>query len=165
MLLHCHQEPLLHLALKVLNIKKNDIVFCSDLTFVSSANAIKYLNAVPVFIDSDKCSWNMCPKALDKAFKKYSPKAVIITDLYGQSANYEALIDICKKNNAYIVEDAAESLGGEYLDRKCGSFGDVSVLSFNGNKIITTSGGGMLLSNNKKYIQDAKNFPHNLEKV
>ena len=146
----------LHLALKVLGIKKGDYIFCSDLTFVASANAIKYLDAIPIFIDSDYLSWNMCPKSLKKAFKTFSPQAVIVTDLYGQSANYDEIIQICKQKRVPIIEDSAESLGAEYLNRKCGSFGDISILSFNGNKIITTSGGGMILSNNEDYISKAK---------
>ena len=98
----------------------------------------------------------MCAKSLNKAFKQYSPKAVIITNLYGQSANYNELIEICDKNNTPIIEDSAESLGAEYNNRKCGSFGTLSILSFNGNKIITTSGGGMILSNNEDLILKAK---------
>ncbi len=146
----------LHLALKILGVKKGDHVFCSDLTFIASANAIRYLDAIPVFIDAEPASWNMCPKALLKAFDSYSPKAVIVTDLYGQSANYENLSEICNAHKIQLIEDAAESLGAEFQGRKCGSFGDMAILSFNGNKIITTSGGGMLLSNNKNYIEEAK---------
>ena len=146
----------LHLALKIIGVKSGDYVFCSDLTFVATVNAIKYLNAKPVFIDSEESSWNMCPKSLDIAFKKHKPKAIIVTDIYGQSADYNSISEICKNYKTPIIEDAAESLGGEYNDRKCGSFGEISILSFNGNKIITTSGGGMLLSNNKDYITEAK---------
>ena len=146
----------LHLALKLVGVKKGDYVFCSDLTFVATVNAIKYLDAKPVFIDSEKSSWNMCPKSLEMAFDKYNPKAIIVTDLYGQSADYNSISKICDNFNTPIIEDAAESLGAEYSNRKCGSFGDMSILSFNGNKIITTSGGGMLLSNNKDYIKKAK---------
>ena len=148
----------LHLALKVLGISRGDSVFCSDLTFVASANAVKYVKAKPIFIDSDLATWNMCSKALEKAFTIYSPKAVIVTDLYGQSANYNDLIEICKKYNTPIIEDSAESLGAEYEGKKCGSFGDISILSFNGNKIITTSSGGMLLSDNETYIKKAKKY-------
>ena len=117
--------------------KKNDFVFCSDLTFVASANVIKYVGAEPIFIDSEFKSWNMCPEALEKAFSRYIPKAVIITDIYGQSANYNKLLEICNKYNVPIVEDAAESLGAEYKKKKCGSFGVLSILSFNGNKILS----------------------------
>ena len=146
----------LHLALIVLGVNKGDIVFCSDLTFIASANAINYIGAQPVFIDSDLSSWNMCAKSLDKAFKTYLPKAVIVTDIYGQSANYKDLIDVCGKYRVPIIEDSAESLGAEYYKQKCGSFGEISIISFNGNKIITTSGGGMILSNNEDYIKRAK---------
>ena len=146
----------LHLSLNILGVKKNDYVFCSDLTFVASANAISYLGAIPIFIDSEEKSWNMCPDSLEEAFKKFSPKAVIVTDLYGQSADYYEILNICKRYNVPIIEDAAESLGASYGEKKCGSFGEMAILSFNGNKIITTSGGGMLLSNNQKYIKKAR---------
>ena len=146
----------LHLALKIIGVKNGDYVFCSDLTFVATVNAIKYLDAKPIFIDSEESSWNMCPKSLDMAFKKHRPKAIIVTDLYGQSADYNSISEICKNYKTPIIEDAAESLGGEYNDRKCGSFGEISILSFNGNKIITTSGGGMLLSNNEAHVTNAK---------
>ena len=146
----------LHLALDVLGVEEGDFVFCSDFTFVASANAIKYVNAIPIFIDSNLTSWNMCPKSLEKAFESYSPKAVIITDIYGLSAEYNELIKICDKHNTPIIEDSAESLGAEYSGKKCGSFGDISILSFNGNKIITTSSGGMILSDNEYYVNKAK---------
>jgi pyridoxal phosphate-dependent aminotransferase EpsN len=146
----------LHLALKTLGVNQGDYVFCSDLTFVASANAICYLGAIPVFIDSEESSWNMCPKSLDLAFNKYLPKAVLVTDLYGQSANYNSIQNICDKYHVPIIEDAAESLGANYNQQKCGSFGDMAIISFNGNKIITNSGGGMLLSNNKDFIDEAK---------
>ena len=146
----------LHLGLKIIGVKSGDYVFCSDLTFVATVNAIKYLDAKPIFIDSEESSWNMCPKSLEMAFDKYNPKAVIVTDLYGQSADYYSISEICNNYKTPIIEDAAESLGAEYKNRKCGSFGEISILSFNGNKIITTSGGGMLLSNNKDYITEAK---------
>ena len=146
----------LHLSLNILGVKKNDYVFCSDLTFVASANAISYLGAIPIFIDSEEKSWNMCPESLEEAFKKFSPKAVIVTDLYGQSADYYEILNICNRYNVPIIEDAAESLGASYGEKKCGSFGEMAILSFNGNKIITTSGGGMLLSNNKNYIKKAR---------
>ena len=146
----------LHLALKIIGVKDKDVVLCSDLTFVATVNAIKYLDAKPIFIDSEKSSWNMCPESLQMAFSKYDPKAIIVTDLYGQSADYDSISEICNNSQTPIIEDAAESLGAEYNNRKCGSFGDMSILSFNGNKIITTSGGGMLLSNNEDYINQAK---------
>ncbi len=148
----------LHLALKILDVNEEDFVFCSDLTFVASANAIRYLGATPVFIDAEESSWNMCPKALVKAFKSYMPKAVVVTDLYGQSADYDSIIEICEKFKVPLIEDAAESLGAKFHGQQCGSFGNMAILSFNGNKIITTSCGGMLLSNHKQHIEKAKNI-------
>ena len=146
----------LHLALEMLGVQKGDHVFCSDLTFVASANAIRYLNAIPVFIDAEPTSWNMSPSALEKAFESVLPKAVIVTDIYGQSADYKLIAEICDKHQTPIIEDAAESLGAEYNRKKCGSFGEMAILSFNGNKIITTSGGGMLLSDRSEFVLEAK---------
>ena len=146
----------LHLALEMLGVKKGDHVFCSDLTFVASANAIRYLNAIPVFIDAEPTSWNMSPSALEKAFESVLPKAVIVTDIYGQSADYKLIAEICDKHQTPIIEDAAESLGAEYNRKKCGSFGEMAILSFNGNKIITTSGGGMLLTDRSEFVLKAK---------
>ena len=146
----------LHLALEMLGVQKGDHVFCSDLTFVASANAIRYLNAIPVFIDAEPTSWNMSPSALEKAFESVSPKAVIVTDIYGQSADYKLIAEICDKHQTPIIEDAAESLGAEYNRKKCGSFGEMAILSFNGNKIITTSGGGMLLADRSEFVLKAK---------
>ena len=146
----------LHLALEMLGVQKGDHVFCSDLTFVASANAIRYLNAIPVFIDAEPTSWNMSPSALEKAFESVLPKAVIVTDIYGQSADYKLIAEICDKHQTPIIEDAAESLGAEYNRKKCGSFGEMAILSFNGNKIITTSGGGMLLTDRSEFVLEAK---------
>lgn len=151
----------IHMALKCVNVKPHDIVFCSSLTFAASCNPIIYENAVPVFIDSDMDTWNMSPLALEKAFKKYKslqkmPKAVIVVDLYGESAKYNEIKFICNKYNVPIIEDSAEALGSEYKNRKLGSIGDYSIFSFNGNKIITTSGGGILLSNNINMLNKAK---------
>lgn len=151
----------IHLALKFCGIQKGDYVFCSDFTFAGSCNPIMYEGAKPVFIDSEPDTWNMSPFALEKAFhwalkEKKVPKAVIIVDLYGQSAKYDKLIPICRKYNVPIIEDAAEALGSSYLGKRCGTFGDINILSFNGNKIITTSGGGMLISNNRKVIEKTK---------
>lgn len=136
----------IHLGLKYLGVKKGDIVFCSSLTFSGSSNPILYLGAIPVFIDSDYETWNMDPKALEKAYEKYpNPKAVIVVNLYGQSADFDAIRAITQKHGTPILEDAAESLGSTYKGKQTGTFGDVGVFSFNGNKIITTSGGGMLV--------------------
>lgn len=144
----------IHLGLKLLGVQEGDYVFCSTLTFSASCNPILYEKAIPVFIDSDE-SWNMSQKALQKAFdwaekEGKTPKAVIVVDLYGQSAKWDEIIPICKKYNVPILEDAAEALGCKYKGKFCGSFGDISVISFNGNKIITTSGGGMMFTKTKE---------------
>lgn len=145
----------IHLALKCLNVSKDDLVFCSDFTFAASCNPAVYLGAKPVFIDSEPDTWNMSPLALEKALEwaksiNKLPKAVIIVDLYGISARFDKLIPICQKYNVPVIEDSAESLGAKYLGTPCGSFGVCSVFSFNGNKIVTTSGGGMLLTDSKE---------------
>lgn len=147
----------LHLGLKALGVGEGDVVFCSSLTFSASANPIIYLGAKPIFIDSEPETWNMSPAALKKAYEKYPhPKAVVIVDLYGQAADYERLLAICKAHHTSVLEDAAEALGATYQGQKCGTLGDLSVLSFNGNKIITTSGGGMLLGNDEALIQKVR---------
>lgn len=147
----------IHMALKAVGVKKGDKVFCSSLTFAASCNPIIYEGGIPVFIDSEPESHNMSPVALEKAFKAYEekremPKAVIVVNLYGQSADMDKIIEICKKYNVPIIEDAAESLGATYKGKHSGTFGEYGVYSFNGNKIITTSGGGMLVSNNEEGI-------------
>ena len=146
----------LHLALKILGLKAGDKVLCSSLTFAASANAILYENCVPVFIDTDPATWNLDVELLEEAIIQHKPKALITVDLYGQSCDYDAICDICKKHGVAIIEDSAEALGAEYNGKKCGAFGDISIISFNGNKIITTSGGGMLLSNNEDYVKKAR---------
>lgn len=150
----------LHLALRLLGVEQGDIVFCSSLTFIGSVNPVLYLGAEPVFIDSEPESWNMSPVALEKALvwaesTGRMPKAVIIVDLYGQSADYEPLLNICNKYGVPVVEDAAEALGASYKDKACGTLGRFGVFSFNGNKIITTSGGGMLVSADEEALQKA----------
>ena len=147
----------IHMALKAVGVKKGDKVFCSSLTFAASCNPIIYEGGIPVFIDSEPESHNMSPVALEKAFKAYEekgemPKAVIVVNLYGQSADMDKIIEICKKYNVPIIEDAAESLGATYKGKHSGTFGEYGIYSFNGNKIITTSGGGMLVSNNEEGI-------------
>ncbi|MDF0727054.1 aminotransferase class I/II-fold pyridoxal phosphate-dependent enzyme [Cytobacillus sp. S13-E01] len=147
----------LHLALKAADVGEGDIVFCPTLTFSATANPIIYQSAIPVFIDSDYETWNMCPKALEEAFKKYPDvKAVIVVHLYGLSADMDKIMEVCKKHNVTVIEDAAESLGAYYKGQHTGSFGDYGIFSFNGNKIITTSGGGMLVSNNEERIAKAR---------
>lgn len=141
----------IHLAIKLAGIKKGDKVFCSDLTFAATANPISYEGAEPVFIDSEYESWNLDPKALEKAFEKYpETKVVMIAHLYGTPAKMDEIVEICEKHNAILIEDAAEALSSEYKGKKCGTFGKYSILSFNGNKIITSSGGGMLLTKDKE---------------
>ncbi|MBX9974451.1 aminotransferase class I/II-fold pyridoxal phosphate-dependent enzyme [Cytobacillus firmus] len=143
----------IHLALRAAGVEEGDIVFCPTLTFSATANPIIYQNAIPVFIDSNYETWNICPKALEEAFEKYPEvKAVIVVHLYGLSANMDKIMEICKKHNVVVIEDAAESLGGYYKGQHTGTFGDYGIFSFNGNKIITTSGGGMLVSNNEERI-------------
>lgn len=143
----------IHMAFKALEVKKGDIVFCSSLTFSATANPIIYQDATPVFIDSEKDTWNMDPKALEKAFEKYShPKAVIVVHLYGTPAKIDKIKEICDKHKVPLVEDAAESLGATYKGKQTGTFGKYGIYSFNGNKIITTSGGGMLVSEDEEKI-------------
>lgn len=148
----------LHLALKEVGIKDNDIVLCQDLTFSATANAILYERAIPVFIDSNMETWNMDPNFLEKALKKYGDKVkvVIIVNLYGLAVDYDRILEICDKYNVPLIEDAAESLGTKYKGRYTGTFGKFGIFSFNGNKIITTSGGGMLVGNDKDQIEKAK---------
>lgn len=146
----------IHLALKLAGVGRGDIVFCSSLTFSASANPIIYQDAIPVFIDSDPDSWNMSPIALKKAFSNYTPKAVIVVNLYGQSAAMDEILSICNSHNVPIIEDAAESLGTKYKGKYSGTLGKYGTYSFNGNKIITTSGGGMLISNDEEGIKKAR---------
>ena len=150
----------IHLGLKALGVEAGDVVFCSTLTFSASCNPILYLGATPVFIDSDAKTWNMCPKALKLAFEAAEknnqiPKAVVVVNLYGQSADMDPIIELCEQYQVPILEDAAESLGATYKGRMSGTIGDIGIYSFNGNKIITTSGGGMLVSNKEAYTKKA----------
>jgi len=147
----------IHLALKAIGVEAGDIVFCPSLTFSATANPIIYQNATPVFIDSDFETWNIDPIALEKAFQKHPKvKAVLVVHLYGLSADMDKIMAICKEHHVPLVEDAAESLGTKYKGRYTGTIGDFGVFSFNGNKIITTSGGGMLVSNNEERIAKAR---------
>ncbi|WP_294351583.1 aminotransferase class I/II-fold pyridoxal phosphate-dependent enzyme [uncultured Clostridium sp.] len=151
----------IHMALKCAGVNKGDIVFCSALTFSASCNPIIYEGAIPVFIDSEENSWNMSPKALEKAFNIYRfngklPKAVIVVDLYGESADFDSIKELCREYNVTIIEDSAEALGSKYKDKYCGSLGEYGVFSFNGNKIITTSGGGAIVSNNEEKMDKTK---------
>lgn len=151
----------IHLAIRLLKVDIGDLIFCSSLTFVASANPIIYENATPVFIDSEPDTWNMSPNALKRALQEAElkgkmPKAVMVVNLYGQSAKMDELSEICNQYQIPIIEDAAESLGSSYKGKKSGSFGYFGIYSFNGNKIITTSSGGMLVSNDETMLQQAR---------
>ena len=146
----------IHLALKIIGVQPGDIVFTTDLTFGATCNPITYEKAIPVFIDSEEDTWNMSPKALKKAFEKYpNPKAVVIAHLYGTPAKMDEIMAICKEHNVPVIEDAAEALGSTLNGKYAGTFGDIGIYSFNGNKIITTSGGGMLVSHNEEDTKKA----------
>lgn len=144
----------IHLALKSVGVKEGDVILCQSLTFSATANPIIYENAVPVFIDSDYTTWNMDPVALEQALDKYGKrvKAVLVVHLYGLSADMDRIVALCKKYNVALIEDAAESLGSYYKGKHTGTFGKYGIFSFNGNKIITTSGGGMLISDDEEKI-------------
>lgn len=157
----------IHLALKVVGVGEGkkpdgdaggekDIVFCPSLTFAATANPIVYQDATPVFIDSDKETWNMSPVALEKAFRKYEGrvKAVLVAHLYGLAADLDRILELCNKYNVPLIEDAAESLGTLYKGKYTGTFGKYGIFSFNGNKIITTSGGGMLVANDSETAEE-----------
>ena len=151
----------LHLALQLIGVGSGDEVFCSTLTFIATASPITYLGAKPVFIDSDRTSWNLNPdlfrEALDKRAKNGKlPKAVVIVHLYGQSCDIDPILEACNAYEIPLIEDAAESLGASYKNRSPGSFGKIGIFSFNGNKIITTSGGGMLVSDDQKLVEKAR---------
>ena len=147
----------IHLALILAGVKKDDIVFGTSMTFAATVNPIVYLGARPVFIDSEKESWNMDPKALEDAFLKYpKARAVIAANLYGTPAKLDELRDICKSHGVPFIEDAAESLGARYKDQHTGTFGDYGIFSFNGNKIITSSGGGMLFGRDEEMVKKAR---------
>jgi len=151
----------IHLALLLLGVKPGDTVFCSSLTFVGSCNPILYCGALPVFIDSEPETWNMSPAALERAFEWAKregrlPRCVILVNLYGQSADIDAILPLCERYGVPVLEDAAESLGALYKGRASGSFGRIGIYSFNGNKIITTSGGGMLVADDPALVERAR---------
>lgn len=157
----CSGTAAIHLALRLLDVRPGDTVFCSSLTFVASANPILYQGAEPVFIDSEPETWNMSPAALERAFRAAEasgqlPKAVIVVSLYGQSADMLPLLAICDRYGVPVIEDAAESLGAVYHGRVSGTLGRFGIYSFNGNKIITTSGGGMLVSDDLAALEKAR---------
>ena len=151
----------IHLALILLGVKSGDHVFCQSMTFCATANPIVYQGAIPVFIDSERDTWNMDPNLLRTALvesrsKNKLPKAIIPVHLYGMPAKMSEILAVAKEFNVPVIEDAAEALGSEIKNKPCGGFGDFGILSFNGNKIITTSGGGALLSNDPEIIEKAK---------
>jgi pyridoxal phosphate-dependent aminotransferase EpsN len=151
----------IHLGLRLLDVGPRDEVLCSTLTFAASANPIRYLGAVPVFVDSDRATWNMDPELLsdalkDRASRNKLPKAVVVVHLYGQCADMDPIVGICRKFGVPILEDAAEALGATYKGRPAGTLGDIAAFSFNGNKIITTAGGGMLAARDPKLVEKAR---------
>lgn len=149
----------IHMMVKLAGIKRGDRVFCSTLTFAASVNPICYEGAKPVFIDSEYETWNMDPRALEKAFEIYpDTKYVLLVHLYGTPAKLDEIMEICKKNNAILIEDAAESFGATYKGKQTGTFGSYNAISFNGNKIITGSAGGMLLTDSKKAAEKARKW-------
>lgn len=148
----------IHLALRILGVEPGDFVLASSMTFIGSVSPITFQHAQPIFVDSELDSWNLDPALLEEAIKKApkKPKALILTHLYGQPAKLEEIIQICSKHGIVLIEDAAESLGASYKGKQTGTFGAFGIYSFNGNKIITTSGGGMLISENGTYIEHAR---------
>lgn len=163
----------IHLALILLGVQKEDEVICQTMTFSASANPIIYQGATPIFIDSEKSTWNMCPQALEEAIKDRikkgkKPKCIIALHLYGMPFNVQEIIKVASAYEIPIIEDSAEALGSTYENKKCGTFGDIGILSFNGNKIITTSRGGALVTHSneikKKAVflatQARENAPH-----
>jgi dTDP-4-amino-4,6-dideoxygalactose transaminase len=165
----------IHLALSLLGVGAGDLVLCQSFTFSASANPIRYLGAIPVFIDSEEETWNMCPKAMESAICACQsgeistayphlnlspagklPKAILVVDLYGMPAKLQEINKIAEKYNIPVIEDAAEALGSSVHGKHCGTFGEIGVYSFNGNKIITTSGGGALVSDTEKYVVKAR---------
>lgn len=151
----------LHIALRLLGVEAGDEVFCSTLTFIASANPIAYLGAKPVFIDSDRSTWNIDPNILSEALDRRAkigklPKAVVLVHLYGQSADIEPILEVCDRYEIPLIEDAAEALGATYRGRSPGTFGKIGIFSFNGNKIITTSGGGMLVTDDPNLAAKAR---------
>ncbi len=150
----------IHLGLQLLGVDRGDEVLCQSFTFSASANPILYLGAIPLFVDSERETWNMSPELLEEAItnrleKGIKPKAIVAVHLYGMPYKIDAIHEIARKYDIPVLEDSAEALGSSFHGRKCGIFGDISILSFNGNKIITTSGGGALISRNKEYTDKA----------
>ena len=150
----------IHLALILLGVKENDEVLCSTFTFSATVNPIRYQHAIPIFVDSEKETWNMCPELLEEAIidrmaKGKKPKAIIVVHLYGMPSKMKELLEVSSKYDIPLIEDAAEAIGSTYQNQAMGTFGEMGIFSFNGNKIITTSGGGALVSNNPEYCKKA----------
>ncbi len=153
----------IHLALRLLDVEEGDFVICQSFTFVASVNPVLYQKAIPILVDSETSTWNMCPNALEDAIKYClkqgkKPKAIIAVSLYGMPFMVDEIKEVSKRYEVPIIEDSAEALGSKYKNKACGTFGDLSVISFNGNKIITTSGGGVLISHHQKYKDQAVYF-------
>jgi dTDP-4-amino-4,6-dideoxygalactose transaminase len=153
----------LHLALQIVGVEPGADVLVSDLTFVATANAVSYVGARPVFVDSEDRSWNMDPALLTEELERRArrnqlPAAVVVVDLYGQCADYDPIVEQCRRYDIPLIEDAAEALGASYRERPAGAMGDLAVFSFNGNKIITTGGGGMLISNRSDWMERARHL-------
>ena len=149
----------LHLAIKLAGVKQGDTVFCTDMTFAATVNAITYEKAIPVFIDTEYDTWNMDPAALERAFELYpQTKVIMVVNLYGTPAKFDEISAIAKKHDAVIIEDAAESFGATYQGKQTGNFGKYNVISFNGNKIITGSSGGMLLTDDSEAAAKARKW-------
>lgn len=159
----CSGTAAIHIALILAGVKAGDEVLCSSATFIASAYPIMYEKAIPVFVDSEESTWNICPKALEKALEEKKrqgriPKALIAVDLFGMSAKYKEISELCEKYGVILIEDSAESMGSTYHGKSCGTFGQFGIFSFNGNKIITTSGGGALLTKSEADAQTALNL-------
>ena len=147
----------LHLAIKLAGVKQGDYVFCSDMTFAATVNPVAYEKAIPIFIDTEYDTWNMDPKSLEKAFEIYpNVKVVVMAHLYGTPGKLDEIMDICNKHGAILIEDAAESFGATYKEKETATFGKIGVISFNGNKIITGSSGGMLLTDDEEIANHAR---------
>ena len=146
----------IHLAVKLAGVKPGDVVLCSDMTFSATVNPVLYEGGVPVFVDSERETWNMDPEALEEGFRRYPQcRAVLLAHLYGTPSKMKEIMDVCERHGALLIEDAAEALSSVYRGKKCGTFGTFNALSFNGNKIITTSGGGMLITKKPEARQKA----------
>lgn len=157
----CTGTAAIHLALIMLGVESEDEVLCSTFTFSATTNAIRYQNAVPVFIDSEKDTWNMCPIELERSIKDRislgkKPKVCLLVHLYGMPSKMDEILAVCQKYDIPLIEDSAEALGASYKGQKMGTFGVMGIYSFNGNKIITTSGGGALVSNDEEFIKKAR---------